>query len=228
VIQNYRSLTHRRPAPALFGLALLLLSSLALAPGAASAAPRYEQGQKIQLTGIVADKSGRPLPDVQVVLEASRSYFSLREFRRAEKDVRRVSARTNAQGEYTMEWPWDSFFNRFELVAGVPIRKGANEQLHVLQRVDMTQRVLAGSPVVASMEVENAAFVDKLRQFVASVRSDDERRVYGEMGKPDEVKQVKSPGSMEATWWYFGSGRAYRFRDGRLEQVIPFEPVKSF
>lgn len=227
MIQHRRS-PDRRPAPALLGLALLLLSSLAFAPAPAAAAPRYEQGQKIQLTGLVTDKSGRPLPDIQVTLEASRSYFSLREFRRAEKDVRRVSARTNAQGEYTMEWPWDSYFNRFELVAGVPVRKGSTDQLHVLQRVDMTQRVLAGSPVVASLEVENAAFVEKLRQFVATVRSDDERRVYGEMGKPDEVKQVRYPDSMESTWWYFGAGRAYRFRDGRLEQVIPFEPVKSF
>lgn len=225
----------RRLGPALLGLAWMVSSSLApepLGPRLAEAASaRYEQGQKIQITGLVSDREGRPLSDVRVVLEASRSYFSLRELRRSEKDVRRVSALTNPRGEFTLEWPWDSYFNRFELVAGVPVQKGSKEQLEVLQRTDVTQRVLGGNPgkpIVASLVVENAAFIDKLRQFVATVQSDDERRIYGEMGKPDEVKTVRYPDSTESTWWYFDHGRAYRFRDGRLEQVIPFDPVKRF
>ena len=64
-------------------------------------------------------------------------------------------------------------------------------------------------------------------QGIASVKSDDEHRVYDEMGKPDEVKMVRYPDSVESTWWYFDRGRAYRFRDGHLEQVIPFDPVKG-
>jgi hypothetical protein len=202
-----------------------LLLAFFLGDGLAMAARRYQQGERIQVTGLVADREGRPLSDVRVVLEASRSYFSIRELRRTEKDIRRVSAVTNARGEYTLEWPWDSYFNRFDLVVGVPVRKGTTEKLQELQRTDMTDRMLAGSPVVAALTVENAAFLQKLRQFVASVKSDDERRVYDEMGKPDEVKTVHYPDSTESTWWYFGNGRAYRFRDGHLEQVIPFDPV---
>jgi hypothetical protein len=211
-------------------LGLLLLPGLLLGPGtgpAAAAARRYEQGKRIQVTGLVGDREGRPLSDVRVVLEASRSYFSMRQLRRTEKDIRRVSAVTNARGEYTLEWPWDSYFNRFELVVGVPVRKGSTEKLEELQRTDVTERMLAGSPVVAALTVQNAAFLEKLRQFVASVKSDDEHRVYDEMGKPDEVKTVRYPDSTESTWWYFDHGRAYRFRDGRLEQVIPFDPVKG-
>ncbi|HEX2641775.1 MAG TPA: hypothetical protein VHU81_02205 [Thermoanaerobaculia bacterium] len=211
--------------PGRLSLCLLLLLAFFLGDGLAVAARRYQQGERIQVTGLVADREGRPLSDVRVVLEASRSYFSIRELRRTEKDIRRVSAVTNARGEYTLEWPWDSFFNRFDLVVGVPVRKGTTEKLQELQRTDMTDRMLAGSPVVAALTVENAAFLQKLRQFVASVKSDDERRVYDEMGKPDEVKTVHYPDSTESTWWYFGNGRAYRFRDGHLEQVIPFDPV---
>lgn len=217
----------RRPGRLSLGLLLFFSFLLGLGADPAAAARRYEQGERIQVTGLVADREGRPLSDVRVVLEASRSYFSIRELRRAEKDVRRVSAVTNARGEYTLEWPWDSYFNRFALVVGVPVRKGSTEKLHELQRTDVTDRMLAGSPVVAALTVENAAFLQKLRQFVASVKSDDERRVYDEMGKPDEVKTVRYPDSTESTWWYFDHGRAYRFRDGRLEQVIPFDPVKG-
>lgn len=213
--------------PGRLSLGLLLLLAFFLGGGAALAARRYQQGERIQVTGLVADREGRPLSDVRVVLEASRSYFSMRQLRRAEKDIRRVSAVTNARGEYTLEWPWDSYFNRFDLVAGVPVRKGSTEKLQELQRTDVTDRMLAGSPVVAALTVENAAFLQKLRQFVASVKSDDERRVYDEMGKPDEVKTVRYPNSTESTWWYFDHGRAYRFRDGHLEQVIPFDPVKG-
>jgi hypothetical protein len=83
--------------------------------------------------------------------------------------------------------------------------------------------------VVASLVVQNknAQFVTKLRELLASIKSDDERRVYDEMGKPDKVERVVYPGRTEVSWWYFDAGRVYRFQDGRLEQVVPFEPVKS-
>jgi hypothetical protein len=212
----------RAPQAPWLSLALMLLLA-----GPLAAASRYPQGERIQVTGIVSDKQGRPLENVRVVLEVSRSYFSFREFRRAAKDVRRVSASTNAKGEYTLVWPWDSYFNRFELLVGVPVRKTTGERLEVLEREDLTQRVLAGNPTVAAVVIDNTRFLENLRAFVASVQSEDERRVYDEMGKPDEVKRIQYPDHVEASWWYFDSGKVYRFRDGRLEQVVPFDPVKG-
>lgn len=191
-------------------------------------AARYEQGERVQVTGIVADRNGRPLEGIRVTLEVSRSYFSLRQLRRtAADDVRRVSALTNAKGEYTLEWPWDSYFNHFELVSGVPVRKGSEDRLEELAREDVTKRLLAGSPVVVSPVVENTKFLDSLRQFLAMVRSADERRTYEEMGRPDRVQRLEYPDHVEDSWWYFESGRVYRFRDGRLEQVVPFTPVPA-
>ncbi|HVR98387.1 MAG TPA: carboxypeptidase-like regulatory domain-containing protein [Thermoanaerobaculia bacterium] len=209
-----------RLGPALLGLALLL-TALPLA------AARYDQGEKVQVTGIVSDRQGQPLANLNVTLEVSRSSFSVRELRRTDKDTRRVSTTTNARGEYTLVWPWDSYFNKFELVVGVPVRKTQGERLEVLVREEVTRRVLAGSPAVAALVVENTKFLNNLRQFVASVQSDDERKVYDEMGKPDEVKRVQYPDHVEASWWYFETGKVYRFRDGRLEQVVPFDPVKG-
>jgi hypothetical protein len=208
--------------------ALLALLLLGLG-GAAASAARHAQGEHIQVTGIVSDRSGRPLEGLSVVLEVSRNTFSLRTFRREPKDVRRVSATTNAKGEYTLEWPWDAYFNHYELVAGIAVRKTQGKQtFEELAREDVTRRLdsaSAGSPAVVSLVADNAQFVDTLRQFLAAIQSDDERRIYDEMGKPDKVERLLYPGYTEESWWYFESGRVYRFRAGHLEQVVPFTPV---
>lgn len=217
--------TPSRQSPLRWLLAAAALTSFVLGAGPASAA-RYDQGQRVQVTGLVADPQGRPLEGMRVTLEVSRTYFSVRHLRKEQvEDVRRVSAVTNAQGEYTMEWPWDSYFNHFEMTAGVVVRKGRTDSLQELAREDVTRRLTGGSPVVVSLVVENVKFVESLRQFLALVKSEDERRTYDEMGKPDKVQRFEYPDHVEAAWWYFESGRVYRFRSGRLEQVVPFTPV---
>jgi hypothetical protein len=204
---------------------------LGLAAAAASApaeAARYAQGERIQITGAVADAQGQPLPEVRVTLEATRTYFSIRELRRTtDQEIRRVSATTDAAGQYTLIWPWDSYFNHFEVVAGVMVRTAAGERLEELARQDVTRRVQAGSPVVVAVTVEDRRFLDSFRQFLASLRTEDQRRIYQEMGKPDRIRNVQYPAHLESSWWYFESGRMYRFRDGRLEQVVPFDPVRG-
>lgn len=217
-----------RRAPVLAALTGLLCLLAALAPLPAAAAARYDQGQRIQVTGVVADSQGQPLKDLRVVLEVSRTYFSMRNLRRtADPDIRRVSATTDARGNFTVEWPWDSYFNHFELVAGVPVHTRTGETVQELARQEITRRVEAGSPAVVAVTVENRVFLDNLRQFLASIKTDDQRKVYQEMGKPDRVRNVQYPGYLESSWWYFEAGRVYRFRDGHLEQVTPFDPVRG-
>ena len=214
----------RRPRPALLWL-LCLMAAGAAAPVFAA---RYDQGQRVQVTGVVSDAQGRPIPDVRVTLEVTRTYFSVRQLRRTEdKEVRRVSATTGASGEYTLEWPWDSYFNHFELVVGVTVRARSGDRLEELSRQDITRRLTAGSPAVVAVTIENRKFLDDFRGFLATIRTDDQRKVYQEMGKPDRVRNVQYPGHLESSWWYFESGRVYRFRDGRLEQVVPFDPVRG-
>ncbi len=210
-------------------LSLWLLGLFVAGAFAPAAAARYAQGERVQITGIVADAQGQPLPEVRVTFEATRTYFSMRQLRRtSDQEVRRVSATTSAAGEYTLVWPWDSYFNHFELVAGVPVRiKAGAERLEELARQDVTRRVTAGSPAVVAVTVENRKFLDAFRQFLTSIQTEDQRKVYQEMGKPDRIRNVQYPGYLESSWWYFESGRVYRFRDGRLEQVVPFDPVRG-
>jgi len=226
-----KPLTPKLPIARLSVFRLLLaclLAPLALlaSAGALSAAP-YDDGQHVQFTGIVSDPQGQPLAGVRVVLEVSRTYFSVRHLRREAADMRKVSGTTNERGEYSLDWPWDSYFNHFEIAVGVPVRKAREERLEELERLDVTQRARASTPVVSAIVVQNAAFISHLREFLASVRSDDEHKVYDEMGRPDRVETVQYPGWAEVSWWYFETGRVYRFRDGRLQQVVPFDPVKG-
>ena len=221
-LQKTAAQSRRRPASSwLLGCVLFLSFVLPLA------AARYAQGERVEITGAVSDAQGQPIENVRVMLVATRSYFSLRELRRTEGETRRVAATTDASGSYTLTWPWDSYFNQFELVAGVPVRKAkGGETLEVLAREDITRK-MRGSPVVTSLAIQNRQFIDRLREFLASIDSDDERRIYEEMGKPDRIQRVESPGHLEESWWYFESGRMYRLRDGRLEQVVPFNPVQG-
>ncbi|PYQ56495.1 MAG: hypothetical protein DMF53_25375 [Acidobacteria bacterium] len=144
-----------------------------------------------------------------------------------------MSAVTDARGNYTLEWPWDSYFNHFELVAGVPVHSRlengrTGDTVQELARQEITRRVEAGSPAVVAVTIDNRQFLDNFRQFLASIKTDDQRKVYQEMGRPDRIRNVRYPSYLESSWWYFEAGRVYRFRDGRLEQVTPFDPVRGF
>lgn len=209
---------------AILGLALLGAATQAIP----ASAVHYKQGDAVTLTGLVSDAQGAPLAGVRVVFEASRSYFSFRQLRRDDKDLRKVTATTDAHGAYTIVWPWDSYFNRFAIVAGVPYKLRGGEALEELDRQDVTRPISGGSPVVVSVVVKSREFLDHFRAFLDSIRTEDQRKVYDELGKPDKIQNVQSPGSLESSWWYFEIGRVYRFRDGRLEQVVPFDPVKGF
>lgn len=210
-------MARRRDLLSLFASVLLLAAAAALA---------YDDGERIRLTGIVTDPGGRPLTGLPVLLEASRSYFDVRRFQRAKKDTARLSGLTNERGEYDLEWPWNGYYNSFELVVGVPIRRPDGERLRVLERIDLTRRIERGSPVVSAVVVQDIDFLSNLRQFLATIQSEDERRTHQEMGEPDKVERFEYPDHVEVSWWYFESGKVYRFRDGKLARIDPFDPVR--
>ena len=211
-----------------FALGLALLLSGALAPPAAAARSPYAQGEEVLFTGIVTNADGRPLPDLQLTLEASRAAFSLRNLRRVRENLRKLSTVTDERGEFTLPWRWDDYFNRFDLVVAVAVRTDEGEQLVELQRIDLSRRTHQGSPVVSAVQLTDTELVESRQEFLASLDSNDERKVYEQAGQPERLDRVRFPDYEEVTWWYFRHGRAYRFHDGTLKQVIPFDPVEPF
>jgi len=223
-----------RPARGAAACGVAILAMATILGGAALAArpaAAFAKGETVRLAGTVADAQGRPLAGLAVTLTAARSYFSLRSMRSAEGSARTVTARTDAAGRYALDWPWDGFYNSFSLAVGIPVRKGGRDEVEEIESRDVTERLTgagASGPVDVPFTVANAAYVEKVRRFVGQLASADERRVYDAMGHPDQVKTVRFPDHDEVSWWYFESGKAYRFESGRLAQVVPFDPVKPF
>jgi hypothetical protein len=186
----------------------------------------YAAGERVTVQGVVADGTGAAVGEVEVVLEASRLGFGLYPPGERKREVVTGRTRSDAGGNFGLELSWNRRYNHFELVVGVPLVRDGNEVLHELVRLDVTRRVRQGSPVVLPVTLQDTGFLTKLREFLAQADSADERRIYREAGKPDRVDAVKHPDREESAWWYFAAGKVYRFRDGRLEKVEEFPPVR--
>jgi hypothetical protein len=187
---------------------------------------RYDTGQQVTVQGVVRDAKGQPLSDLRVTLEASRSAFAVYPWGNHKREVATGSALTTAAGEFGLQFPWNRRFDHFELVVAVPVATAQGEDQHELWRSDITRRVLQGSPVAVPVELADTAFLQTLRQFLGSLRTDEERRTYRQVGRPDRVDRTSFPDRLETAWWYFRAGKVYRFRDGRLEKVEEFSPVQ--
>ncbi len=206
---------------------LPLLLCLSLLPLAAPA-HAYEKGEQVEFTGMVTDRDGTPLADVYVVLEATRRKFDFRKFRKVTEDTFRLNTRTDGNGNYTVKWSWDDFHNYFRLRFGVPVREDGKDILHQLHEIDVTDRTKGSGPVVTPVVLEDTTFLHSLRRFQERLDTDDERRIYNEVGHPGKIEINPGNGFEEETWWYFELGRAYRFRDGMLQKTETFAPVRDF
>lgn len=210
-------------------LAAVCLATFAL-PETAAASPfrrsPYEPGQQVTVQGVVLDAKGQPLGDLRVTLEASHSGFSVYPWGNRKREVATGSAQTTVAGEFGLQFPWNDRFNHFELVVAVPVATAQGEDQHELWRSDITRRVQQGSPVAVPVELADTVFLETLRQFLGTLRTDEERRTYRQVGRPDRVDQTTYPDRLETAWWYFRAGKVYRFRDGRLETVDEFAPVQ--
>ena len=206
---------------------LLALLAFLITPLGLSAGP-YVEGDYIEIAGTVADASGVPIPDVHVIFRAAKKAFSISQFGNATRDEVRQTTETDPHGQFNFRWRWVDYYNRYEILVVIPRRSAAGESFDVLSQLDISKRIRKGSPVVVALTVEEGEFLTNLRDFLATVDTEDEKRIYDEMGNPDRVQTIEHPTHDEISWWYFLAGKAYRFRDGELQQVVHFDPVTPF
>jgi hypothetical protein len=203
----------------------LLLAACGGTPAGVGARFPYDAGQRVTIQGVVSDRAGARLDDLTVVLEASRMGVGVYPPGQRKREIVTGQTRTNDGGEFGLELGWNRRFNHFELVVGVPVATPQGETLQELVRTDITRRVRQGSPVAVPVTLEDTTFLTTLREFLASLTTAEEQRVYRETGKPDRVDRVRYPDRTETAWWYFRAGKVFRFLDGRLDKVEDFPPV---
>lgn len=223
------------------GGVVLLASALCFCGLIGAEASLYREGEKVELRGVVTDAEGLPLPDMTVQLEIGRYAFDWRKFRKTKSHVHKAATTTDPSGAYAFEWTWYDYYNDFQLTVGMNVRDAdLQERFQTLHRESIGPRVALGSPVVVDLIVRDSPFLDTrpspppptdeqtaatTRESASETGSDDERRIREEMGQPDRVQTLEYPDYDEVTWWYFEKGKAYRFREGKLQQVVRFEPV---
>ncbi|MEM9593008.1 MAG: carboxypeptidase-like regulatory domain-containing protein [Acidobacteriota bacterium] len=199
-----------------------LLALLCAAPWAA--AEDLKTGTKVPIGGKVVDADGQPVAGVTVLLEVSRTYFSLRKMKEIRGDRLKLPTSTDRQGGFHFDWRWDQHHNTFELAVGLEVRRDARDDFEIVDRRSVTETVLAGGSRDFVLEVEDAHYLRWLRRFLDGDASAEETRIFELHGRPDRLEMAAdAPGV--STWWYFSLGKAVRFRDGSVEQETAFDPV---
>jgi hypothetical protein len=226
----------RSPSRTTASLALVaaLAATVVTALPAAAEVPwpwrsKFAAGEQVRFAGTLSDSRGAPLVDVEVAVEAWRSGFDLRGLAWTRDQRTRATTRTNARGEFTIDWTWEPELRKFALVAYLPYRGSSGPTEYELARADVSGKLRDGSPVTATLVADAAAvaFLERLRAFEASLATADERAIYQDLGLPERVDTTNVGGGDESAWWYYAQGRVVRFRDGRRTEVQTFPPVSA-
>lgn len=181
------------------------------------------QAQTQHIAGQVRDGQGHAIGGVHVVLEASRTAFKLRSFKRQTSEPVQLPTMTDDDGRFAFAWRQDRHFTDLQLLVALPVQKAGADTFEVFHKQDISALVRdASGPLEVLLTVEDSAQMDWLRRFLDGSAHADEDRVFREMGRPERLDH--DPVLDESSWWYFDLGKVYHFRSGQLDQVTHFDP----
>ncbi len=206
----------------------LLALPLAVAVPEATLARSKSSSARVEIVGRVSDSAGQPIEGLEVALNAARRTFSFRRLSMENRDPMRLATETDAEGSYRLEWVTDPAYNRLDLEVGFYLRKGQEEVFELLHTVDIGLRIVDGGPVVVPVVIDDTVLLEDYREFLASVQTVDEKRVFEATGRPDRISRSQDADRTTIKWWYFDFGKVYSFEDGTLVEVSDFDPVESF
>ncbi len=200
---------------------IAVLATVLLCPSTA-ADYSYSKGEDVTIRGQVVDAAGAPVGNVTVLLELSRTRFQVTRFKKTKGNTLRVPVTAGPDGQYQHQWRWDGFYNTFELAVAMPILINGRQDFEILHRVEITPQVDQGSPVDVQLVLQETSYLEWLRRFVDGRASSEEQRIFYDLGRPD---RIDAHGEGEFAWWYFQVGKVYRFRDGAIDLIEPFDPI---
>ena len=200
--------------------AALLLALLAVP--AVEARPAHRQGDTVPIAGHVLDKDGKPLAGVAIVLEVSRTAFSLRSLQQESGSVLRLPSKTDANGYFRFDWTWQRHYNVFQLTVGLEVQYGDRPGFEVVHRHDLSAAIAETAPSDLKLTVTETGYLNWLHKLLAGQATEGELKLYRENGRPGRIDDY---GDGKSAWWYFEAGKVYRLASGVLEQVQDFTPI---
>ena len=198
----------------------LLATCVAVTPADA----KRKKGELVNVSGQVLDKEGAPVTGVTVILEATRSSYSwLKRQKTTEPPLQQLMP-VDADGRFQIQWTWDRHHNEFTLVVAMQVTRSGTPDFEILKLQDLT-KIMDGTEPASSLTVdlEQAGYVRWLQTYLADQATEDEEKIFREMGRPGRIET----NDRESSWWYFEVGKVYRFLDGEIDQVIHFDPMES-
>lgn len=203
------------------GLGLLVLAVLL----GGCATVEIREGRVIH--GRIVDEAGQPVANTPVTLvgrtlAADALTFSYREVQRRE-----LVARTDARGEYRLEFtPADLgnnfhlFFHGAEGFDGVRYRK--------VEPIDVTEPLKAQRELRFDQVLGTHPGWPEVQRLVAEYGPDSPRgQVVRTHGLPEKREPFTLEGQAGETWWYYRLGVSYRFIGARLLGRYPLTPAEA-
>lgn len=202
--------------------ALMVLASVGALLWAAPAEGKRKNGEIVRITGQVLDPDGQPVDGVIVVLAATKSSYSFLKRQKTVEPPLRQTAAVDARGRFELEWHWDRYYNDFTLFAGLEVSRGGAPGFERLtSEQNISDRLKLEGPTHVTLTLNQHGYADWLKRFLTDRSSPDEEKIFREVGRPDRIRTH----GRESSWWYFELGTVYRFENGKLEQVIHFDPM---
>ena len=130
---------------------LLLAAAVALSATTAAAAKTYRRGAMVTVTGSVSDpfEEGR-IEGLRIDLLVSKKGGGPEG-----KGLVRVSTLSDENGRFSFDWKWNPYYNFFRVhVVEVSEQPNGASVERLLGEVDLSRRILEGSPVVVAVGLE--------------------------------------------------------------------------
>ncbi len=189
---------------------------------AAPAEGKRKNGEIVRITGQVLDPDGQPVDGVIVVLAATKSSYSFLKRQKVVEPPLRQTVMVDERGRFELEWHWDRYYNEFTIFAGLEVTRGGTPGFERLtSEQNISDRLNREAPAHVTLTLDQHGYADWLKRFLSDRSSPDEEKIFREVGRPGRIRTH----GRESSWWYFELGKVYRFENGRLDQVIHFDPM---
>ena len=189
------------------------------------ATAEIQEGRTV--TGRVTDESGGPVANTPVLIIGQSLDLVTTRMEYQERGRKETRTRTDAQGQYRLEFVPTNLGNYFYLFF---YDKTGFDRVKYRQPepLDIT-RLLAEKRTVTMNQVLQfqQSWPEVQRQIAFYGANSDRGTILRQHGLPEKRESSRSDAGMADVWWYYAEGVAYWFSGDTLTRTQQFTPVQG-